>query len=71
LKTRVVDAGFLAKAAAGRTGRRTNSPPQLGHTPCRHWATQSAQKVHSNEQIMANGEVGGKSMLQHSQLGRS
>ena len=31
--TRSVDAGYLASLAAGRTGRRTSSPPQLGQRP--------------------------------------
>jgi hypothetical protein len=72
LKTRSVDGGFFASFAAGRTGRRTSSPPQLGHVPpgSRCFA-QSAQKVHSKEQISASRASGGKSLLQHSQLGRS
>jgi hypothetical protein len=31
--------------------------------------TQSLQKVHSKEQILASGESGGRSRLQHSQAG--
>jgi len=46
-------------------------PPQLGHTPLRRFSTQSRQKVHSNVQIIALVADGGKSMSQHSQLGRS
>ena len=34
-------------------------------------AAQSRQKVHSNEQITASGDCGGRSRLQHSQFGRS
>jgi len=56
---------------AGRTGRRTNSPPQFGHRPPNTPFTQSAQNVHSNVQIRASGESYGKSRSQHSQLGRS
>jgi hypothetical protein len=47
LKIRVVEAGCLASLAAGRIGRRTSSPPQLGQTPLRRFSAQSAQKVHS------------------------
>jgi hypothetical protein len=46
--TRLVEAGCFASMAAGRMGRRSSSPPQLGQTPPRRRvATQSAQKVHS------------------------
>src|SRR6185503_10673788 len=54
------------------TGRRTSSPPQLGQRqPGRRLATQSAQKVHSNVQIMASAASGARSLSQHSQLGLS
>ena len=56
---------------AGRTGRRTSSPPQLGQWPLRRVSAQFAQKVHSNEQMRASSAAGGSSRLQHSQLGRS
>lgn len=68
-RTRLVDAGYFASKAAGRTGRRTNSPPQLGQTPPRTVVTQSAQNVHSKVQIIASGLSGGRSRSQHSQLG--
>ena len=55
----------------GRRGRLNNSPPQLGHTPLRIVLAQSTQKVHSNVQIRASADSGGRSRLQHSQLGRS
>jgi hypothetical protein len=50
-------------------GRGVNSPPQFGHFPCTREIAQSAQKVHSNEQIIASRESGGRSRLQHSQFG--
>jgi site-specific recombinase XerD len=52
-------------------GRRTSSPAQFGHTPFNRVATQSLQNVHSNEQIQARIESGGRSPLQHSQPGLS
>jgi len=55
--------------AAGRMGRLTKLPPQFGHTPLNTVSTHSAQKVHSNEQIKASFDSGGKSRSQHSQLG--
>jgi len=70
LKTRTVDEGLAASFAAGRRGRGSNSPPQFGHTPFRRRSAQVAQNVHSNEQIRASGDSGGKSASQHSQDGR-
>ena len=54
-----------------RSARRTcgESPPQLGHFPASTVSTHDAQKVHSKEQIRASDESGGRSALQHSQLG--
>jgi hypothetical protein len=52
-------------------GRATNLPPQLGQTPPSFSATQVAQKVHSKLQMRASELSGGRSRLQHSQLGRS
>jgi hypothetical protein len=69
LNTRRVDGGLLASGAAGRIGRGTKLPPQLGQTPCSLLSTQSRQNVHSNVQIMASGADGGRSLSQHSQLG--
>jgi hypothetical protein len=69
LKYRSVDGGNLASAAAGRIGRRISSPPQLGHRPLSTPSAQPWQNVHSNEQIMASRESGGKSASQHSQFG--
>jgi hypothetical protein len=37
--------GFVARASS-RRGRRTSSPPQLGHT-CAMLTAQAGQKVHS------------------------
>lgn len=68
---RSVEAGLAANLLAGRRGRTVNSPPQFGQMPFSLWSTQSAQKVHSNVQMRASRESGGRSLLQHSQLGRS
>jgi hypothetical protein len=68
---RVVDAGFFANLLAGRCGRGTKSPPQFGQMPPSFVSTQLAQKVHSNVQIIASSDVGGKFLLQHSQFGRN
>jgi hypothetical protein len=67
---RSVDAGYFSSFDAARVGRGAKSPPQFGHLPCSLPSTQSAQKVHSKEQIKASCAPGGKSLLQHSQLGR-
>ncbi len=70
-------AGYLPRKLSffqfleGRIGRGTNPPPQLGQTLPRTTSTQSAQNVHSNEQMRASVEAGGKVLLQCSQLGRS
>ena len=71
LKTRWLDGGYFANFSAGRIGRRTNSPRQFGQRPFNIPSTQSVQNVHSNEQIMASRESGGRSRSQHSQLGLS
>lgn len=68
---RFVEGGLLASLLVGRRGRATNSPPQLGHLPSRRVLAHDAQKVHSNEQMRASAESGGKSLSQHSQLGLS
>jgi hypothetical protein len=41
-------------------GRLTNSPLHFGQIPTRSSAEQRLQYVHSNEQIMASREAGGK-----------
>jgi hypothetical protein len=71
LKTRTLDAGFFASIDGGRIGRGTMLPPQLGQRPLNLSFTHSRQNVHSNEQIIASAAAGSKSLLQHSQLGRS
>jgi hypothetical protein len=71
LKMRWPDGGYFASFAAGRTGRRTNSPPQFGQRPLSRRSAQSRQNVHSNEQMTASPESGGRSRSQHSQLGLS
>ena len=52
-------------------GRRSKLPPQFGQTPASFSCTHVVQKVHSNVQIMASVDSGGKSVLQDSQLGRN
>ena len=55
----MVEAGRLASespgrhSVAGRMGRRSKPPPQLGQTLCRTFSTQSAQNVHSYVQMRA------------------
>jgi hypothetical protein len=68
---RAVDGGCLMSIEAGRMGRDAKFPPQFGQRPARRLSAQSRQKVHSKVQIIASVAVGGKSLLQHSQLGRS
>ena len=71
MKIRSVEAGYFASFSAARRGRLTSSPPQLGHMPLRTVVAQSTQNVHSNVQLSASGDSGGRSRSQHSQLGRS
>lgn len=56
---------------AGRTGRETKPPPQLGQTFPRTLSTQVLQNVHSKEQIIASDESGGSGLLQYSHVGLS
>ena len=70
LVTRAVDAGYFASFSTGRRGRATSSPPQFGQRPPSVVSAQSRQKVHSKLQITASVAPGGRSLLQHSQLGR-
>jgi len=58
-------------SCAGRIGRGTKPPPQFGQTFASLLSTQSAQNVHSNEQMRASGDAGGRSRSQYSQFGRS
>ena len=46
-------------------------PPQLGHLKRSFDSVQEAQNVHSNVQMNASAEDGGRSVLQHSQFGLS
>lgn len=71
MKIRSVEAGLRASFSAGRRGRGVSSPPQFGQRPSSTFVTQSRQKVHSNEQIIASALSGGRSRSQHSQFGRS
>jgi hypothetical protein len=71
LNTRRVDGGFLNNFEDGRIGRGAKLPPQFGHAPLSLLSTQSRQNVHSKVQIIASVAAGGKSLSQHSQLGRS
>lgn len=66
---RIVDAGLFSKSLADRIGLRTCSPPQLGQMLLKWLSEHSAQKVHSNEQILASLALGGRSLSQHSQFG--
>jgi hypothetical protein len=71
LKTRRAEGGLFASFAAGLIGRGEKLPPQFGQTPLSLVSTQSRQKVHSKVQIIASAADGGRSLSQHSQLGRS
>jgi hypothetical protein len=68
-KTRLVDAGLFFNALTGLMGRGTKLPPQFGHLLFRTPSTQLVQKVHSNVQMCASVDSGGKSLSQHSQFG--
>ena len=68
-KIRLVDAGLFFKAAGGRIGRLTKLPEQLGQTLFNTDSAQLLQNVHSNVQITASVDSGGRSLSQHSQLG--
>ena len=57
--------------AAGRIGRGSKLPPQFGQTLKSTCSTQSAQNVHSYEQMRASSESGGKGLSQFSQVGLS
>ena len=57
--------------AALRVGRRSRLPLQLGHFPPSTLLTQSSQKVHSWEQIIAMFESCGRSTPQFSHSGLS
>ena len=65
------DAGWDFNSSTGRIGRCTKLPPQFGQIPFKISVAHVIQNVHSNEQITASVDSGGKSLLQHSQLGLS
>lgn len=67
--TRLVEAGLFTSFSGGRLGLGTKSPPQFGQMLLKLSFAQSAQNVHSNEQMRASGEAGGRFLSQHSQLG--
>ena len=67
----MVEAGFLINDSAERIGRETKSPSQFGQRPFSLSSTQTLQKVHSKEQIIASFESGGRSLSQYSQFGLS
>jgi hypothetical protein len=69
--TRRGDGGFFSRSTAGRIGRADRLPAQFGQLPDRWPSAQRRQKVHSNVQIIASVDAGGRSTSQHSQLGRS
>ncbi len=71
LETCLVDAGYFFRRFFGRIGRSTKFPPQFGQTYCKTVSAQDVQKVHSKVQITASVDSGGRSVSQHSQLGRS
>jgi hypothetical protein len=58
---RCVAAGNFCSFSSGLRGRGSNSPPQFGQHPFSRSAEQTAQKVHSKEQIRASAELAGKS----------
>ncbi|PAV70843.1 hypothetical protein WR25_24927 [Diploscapter pachys] len=70
LSTRSAEAGLLPSTLPTRVGRVTSWPPQFGQRSWKCCVLQARQKVHSNEQISASGLSGGRSVSQHSQLGR-
>ena len=69
LNMRSREAGVFASLSAARRGRARNSPSQFGQRPASLCSAQSAQNVHSNEQMRASAESGGRSTSQHSQPG--
>jgi len=68
-KYSVLLTGYFAKSPEGRTGRFSNPPPQFGQTLNNTLLTQSAQKVHSNVQIIAPVLSLGSAFPQFSQMG--
>ena len=73
----MVEAGFAPRKLlffqllTGRIGLGTKPPPQLGHVLDSICSTQLEQNVHSKLQIRASIALGGRAMLQFSQVGLS
>ena len=63
---RLVEGGLFVNAVIGLF---TKFPPQLGQRFFKIHLAQVIQNVHSNEQIKASTDSGGKSLSQHSQFG--
>jgi len=55
----------------GLIGLGTKPPPQFGQTLLRTFSTHEAQNVHSYVQMRASSELGGRVLLQCSQVGLS
>jgi hypothetical protein len=55
----------------GLIGRGTKPPPQFGQTLPNTASTHAAQNVHSYAQMRASSELGGRALLQCSQVGLS
>jgi hypothetical protein len=70
LSTRLDEEGCFNNISLGLTGRFSNPPPQFGQTLCNTFSTQSEQKVHSNEQIIASELFVKSSFVQFSQTNR-
>src|SRR5258708_3643889 len=66
---RCVEAGYRESSLSARSGRATSTPPQFGQLPRSVPSAHVTQNVHSNEQIRASADPGGRSLSQHSQLG--
>ena len=69
LNTRMLEAGNRSNLFADLIGRGSSPPPQFGQRPPSLVSTQSRQNVHSKLQIIASDACGGRSLLEHSQLG--
>ncbi len=59
-----VAAGYFSSAPAGRIARFSKLPPQFEHAPSWVFAAQSSQNVHSNQQMRASSESGGRGFSQ-------
>jgi hypothetical protein len=59
LSTRRLDAGSFASFTTGRTGLRTNSPPQFGHTPRDRRCTRAGLRQHVQRRRSPAGRTSG------------